>query len=37
MDLNWIRSALRSQPFQPFDLGLLDGPRIAIKQFSNGA
>ncbi len=31
MDLNSIRNALRSQPFQPFELCLADGRRVAVK------
>ncbi len=31
MDLNSIRSALREQPFKPFDLCLADGRRVAVK------
>lgn len=30
MDLNSIRNALRAQPFQPFDLCLADGRRVAV-------
>lgn len=30
MDLNSIRSALREQPFRPFDLCLADGRRVPI-------
>jgi hypothetical protein len=31
MDLNSFRSALRSEPFQAFDLCLADGRRVTIK------
>lgn len=31
MDLNSIRTALRKQPFQPFDLCLADGRRVSVK------
>ena len=31
MDLNSIRSALKAEPFQPFDLCLADGRRVLIK------
>ena len=31
MDLNSIRSALREQPFQPFELCLADGRRVPVK------
>ena len=31
MDLNSIRSALRAQPFKPFELCLADGRRVAVK------
>ena len=30
MDLNSIRSALREQPFRPFELWLVDGRRIPV-------
>lgn len=30
MELNSIRNALRAQPFQPFDLCLADGRRVAV-------
>ena len=30
MDLNSIRSALREQPFRPFDLCLADGRRVPV-------
>ena len=32
MDLNSIRSALRKEPFQPFDLCLADGRRVSVHQ-----
>lgn len=31
MDLNSIRSALKEQPFRPFELCLADGRRVAVK------
>jgi hypothetical protein len=31
VDLNSIRDALRKVPFQPFDLCLADGRRVAVK------
>ena len=31
MDLNSIRTALHTKPFQPFDLCLADGRRVAVK------
>ena len=31
MDLNSIRSALRSEPFRAFDLCLADGRRVTVK------
>lgn len=31
MDLNSIRSALREEPFRPFELRLADGRRIAVR------
>jgi hypothetical protein len=31
VDLNSIRTALRAQPFQPFDLCLADGRRVAVN------
>ena len=30
MDLNSIRSAVRGQPFQPFELCLADGRRVPV-------
>jgi hypothetical protein len=30
MDLNSIRSALRAQPFRPFELALADGRRVPV-------
>jgi hypothetical protein len=30
MDLNSIRHALKEQPFQPFELCLADGRRVAV-------
>lgn len=31
MDMNSVRSALRAEPFQPFDLCLADERRVPIK------
>lgn len=31
MDLNSIRAALHTKPFQPFDLCLADGRRVAVN------
>ena len=31
MDLNSIRSALKNQPFKPFELCLADGRRVRVK------
>jgi hypothetical protein len=31
MDINAIRDALHKQPFQPFDLCLADGRRVAVN------
>jgi hypothetical protein len=31
MDLNSIRSALRKEPFRPFELCLADGRRVLIR------
>lgn len=31
MDVNSIRTALKQQPFQPFELCLADGRRVPVK------